>query len=225
MRPVLVAALLLLSAAAGASAAERSSVRDARYCELFVVRRTGLSFEADVYNTLGLNDCPDAAWQAIDTKALAAKEGALAVVRNGPRHFVMDAIEAPAIPTDAIDLDGLAMRRVAVLPVKLSEMIEDRSSYRERPVGRTTRWIYEAGQPVFELTDPAGHVYVMQSYAAIVDPKLGYGQLAGLGARLKPPEGWRYRSRVLDADLVLSAPGAAHILQDELQNTYQLVTP
>ena len=65
-------------------------VRDRRYCELFVVKREGVRLSADVYNTLGLNDCPQAAWDAIDTAKVASQFGAFRVIRNGPRHFIMD---------------------------------------------------------------------------------------------------------------------------------------
>jgi hypothetical protein len=61
----------------------------------------------------------------------------------------------------------------------------------------------------------------MQSYSQIIDPSLSYADLATLGSRLKPPKGWEYRTRTLTADLVAQAQGEAHVLQDELQNTYQ----
>jgi hypothetical protein len=77
---------------------------------------------------------------------------------------------------------------------------------------------------VFELVAPGGDTYVMQSYAQIKDPKLSIGKLGSLGRRLKPPPGWRYRTRELKRELVLTARGKATILQDELQNTYQLAT-
>ena len=74
---------------------------------------------------------------------------------------------------------------------------------------------------MYELISPKGQVYVMQSYSQIVDPSLAYTDLAALGSRLKPPKGWQYRSRTLTADLIAQASGEAHIIQDELQNTYQ----
>jgi hypothetical protein len=77
---------------------------------------------------------------------------------------------------------------------------------------------------VFELVAPGGDTYVMQSYAQIKDPSLTIAQLPALGRRLKPPEGWRYRTRRLRRDLVLTANGSATVIQDELQNTYQLAT-
>ncbi len=37
------------------------------------------------------------------------------------------------------------------------------------------------------------------------------------------PEGWTYRTRILDADyVVVDQEGIATVVQDELQNTYQL---
>jgi hypothetical protein len=77
---------------------------------------------------------------------------------------------------------------------------------------------------VFELVAPGGDTYVMQSYAQIKDPKLTIGKLASLGPRLNLPPGWRYRTRNLRHALVLRARGRATVLQDELQNTYQLAT-
>lgn len=73
---------------------------------------------------------------------------------------------------------------------------------------------------------PGGKTYVMQAYSHIVDDSLTGDSLPGLGDRLHLPEGWHYRARTPDRDLVLRAvAGRAHILQDELQNTYmQLMT-
>jgi hypothetical protein len=67
-------------------------------------------------------------------------------------------------------------------------------------------------------------VYVMQAYAQILDPTLTIGKLRTLGRRLDLPAGWRYRTRRLTHDLALGANGTATIVQDELQNTYQLAS-
>ncbi len=60
----------------------------------------------------------------------------------------------------------------------------------------------------------------MQSYAQIADATLSEGDLPGLGARLELPEGWQYRARRLASALVVSTPGEATVVQDDLQNTY-----
>jgi hypothetical protein len=112
---------------------------------------------------------------------------------------------------------------VATLDVPLSALVEKRASYTVQGINRTTEYVFLAGRPVFELIDPDERIYVMQAYSQEIDPTLSYAALATLGERLKPPTGWRYRSRVLDADLVADVSGEAHIIQDELRNTYQRV--
>lgn len=61
----------------------------------------------------------------------------------------------------------------------------------------------------------------MQTFAEIVDKDLTMDELAGLGARLDLPRGWTYASRVLEEEMRLTASGEAHLIQDDLQNSYQ----
>lgn len=225
--PIFVAASLVLLVAVAAAQPSTTpmkmldDVRDRRYCELFVVKREGMRLSADVYNTLGLNDCPQAAWDAVNTAKVASQFGAFRVIRNGPRHFIMDRLASGDVSRSPADIQGLAMRPVATMRLRLLDLVEKRAFYVERTIRRTTDWTFLAGKPVYELVSPKGQVYVMQSYSQIVDPSLAYADLAALGSRLKPPKGWQYRSRTLTADLVAPARGEAHIIQDELQNTYQ----
>lgn len=220
----LVALALMLPGVAEAQPLRGSDgMRDRRYCEVLVVNRSGLRLAARVYNTIGLNDCPDAAWRAVDPERLKRRFDAAAIVMNGPRHFVMDRIESADVAADVTDMDGLAMRQLATLELPLSTARQERQSYEVQRIARTTRYVYAAGQPVFELVDPAGRVFVMQAYAQIVDAGLTYAALPGLGARLRLPTGWQYRARTPEAPFELSSTGEAEVVQDELQNTYQLV--
>jgi hypothetical protein len=137
-------------------------VRDRRYCELFVVKRQGVRLSADVYNTLGLNDCPQAAWDAIDTAKVASQFGAFRVIRNGPRHFIMDRLASGDVTRSPADIQGLATRPVATMRLRLLDLVEKRAFYVERTIHRTTDWTFLAGKPVYELVSPKGQVYVMQ---------------------------------------------------------------
>jgi haloalkane dehalogenase len=224
---LVLSALLLANGARGQDGAKPMSmmddVRDRRYCEFFVVKREGVHLKAAVFNTLGLNNCSQAQWETIDTAKIQADFGALDVIRNGPRHFVMDRLATGDLTGSVVDMQGLAMRQVATLDVPLSALVEKRASYTVQGINRTTEYVFLAGRPVFELIDPDERIYVMQAYSQEIDPTLSYAALATLGERLKPPTGWRYRSRVLDADLVADVSGEAHIIQDELRNTYQRV--
>jgi hypothetical protein len=118
---------------------------------------------------------------------------------------------------------GMRMRKVATIPIHSAADLAQ-TPYTDRTISRTNTWEWRAGRTVFELVAPGGDTYVMQSYAQIKDPALTLSKLASLGKRLALPLGWRYRTRKLGHALVLTAKGRATILQDELQNTYQLAT-
>jgi hypothetical protein len=195
--------------------------RNVRYCELIPVVRRGLHLTATVYNTLGLNDCPAAVWDKISEAAMRKRFGALKVVINGPRHFVMDTIagEGETAAGKTVEAGGLSLTARATINVNLSDLLG--KPYRERSIARETRYVFKAGKPVFLLVRGDGARYAMQSYAQIVDKSLSYADLPTLGARLKLPAGWRYETMTPDTDLILGAQGKATVVQDELQNTYQ----
>lgn len=198
-----------------------SGTRDARYCEIIPIMREGFHLKATVYNTLGLNDCPPAIWNAITEDAMKQRFDALTVLLNGPRHFLMDSITAQgATRTGAkIEAGGLELAERATIDLGLLDLLH--RPYREQTIDRETVYRFKAGSPVFMLEDADGSRYAMQAYAQIVDKTLDYAALPSLGARLKLPSGWRYSSMVPDEDLVLGAAGKATIVQDELENTYQ----
>ncbi len=81
----------------------------------------------------------------------------------------------------------------------------------------------DAREAIYELLSTDGHTYVLQSYALIVDPGLTQAALPTLSGRLTLPKGWRYRMVVPAQDLVLKVTGKATVLQDSLDDTYQLV--
>lgn len=218
---IVTGALLATAAVAPAAQRQGSGLHDARYCEILVLKGTPPAATVTVWNTIGLNRCPPAKWRAFDAGALAKELGATFVVLNGPRHFLMDS--ATAATGGVRSFHGVRMRKVATIQIRsAAELVQ--TPYTDRTIRRTNTWRWNEGRTVFELVAPGGDAYVMQSYAQIRDPKLSIGKLRSLGRRLNLPPGWRYRTRKLEDELVLTAKGRATILQDELQNTYQLAT-
>ena len=56
-----------------------------------------------------------------------------------------------------------------------------------------------------------------------MDPTITLESLESLGEKLSMPEGWTYRTRVLDEELVVdTSDHLATVLQDELENSYTL---
>jgi hypothetical protein len=211
-----------------AHTARLAGLRGVRYGEIFLITNQEGQLTATVYNTTRLNDCPPALWRSLDPQELAKEFGVAAVVLNGPRFWTMDQIEARATG-EVLSFGGLDARRVAQLPIPADLDLAGGSGgryYRDITIRRETEWIFAAGLPVYELLTPDGKTYVMQAYSHIVDDSLTGDSLPGLGDRLRLPDGWRYQARTPDRELTLrTVAGEAHILQDELQNTYmQLMT-
>ena len=205
----------------------REGMHGARYGEVLLVTGRLNRIEATVYNTLGLNECPDELWQALDTEAIKKAYRARAVILNGPRYFLMDKIAIADPGTEVFDFGGLQMRRLATVPLKLTSVLGGlrRQPYTEQPVRRTTVYVYDQGREVYELVAPDGTTYVMQSYSLQVDPTLTEADLPALGARLQLPDGWRYLARRLGEEWALEVNGEARVVQDELENSYQRVEP
>ena len=206
-------------------------LRDDRYCEIIPVTRDKATIKSEVYNTLGFNDCPADVWVTITEDMVNEEYGSLQAKLNGPRHWMMDAIIGSGSSVDSPTFTfggegGIQMQRRGVLETKVGDDTVGEQYYVPNQVERDTVFVYEAGKPVFELTDPDRHVYMMQSYSQIVDPNLSYDQLAGLGSRLQLPEGWSFSTRTLDEEFQLttqSTDGIAYVINDDLLNSYQRV--
>jgi hypothetical protein len=208
---------------AGTDAGAVTGVRGDRYCEILIGKLAGTSVHVEVYNTYLLDDCPAQAWASLDPNQIKTEEMAAAVILNGPRYWLMDAFEGSSfVDATPRTFGSLAMRLAGTLDLPLSAVSGGETPYAPRAVARTTSWVYDAGTPVYELVDPSGQVFVMQSYSTQKTAQTA-ASLAGLGATLALPVGWAYRSRTIDAALrVTAVNGSATVVQDELANTYQL---
>lgn len=192
-----------------------------RYCEIISVTNDG-GLTADVYGIQGLSDCPFEQWEALDPDAIQEELGALTILMNGPRFWLIDSLEAFGEIGEPRFFGELEMRRLASIALSPGDL--SHGPYTERSVVRDTEFTFAKGSEVYELIAAGGKLYVMQSYAHIVDDTLDEAALPSLGESLQLPEGWTYRTRVLDEDyVVVDQDGIATVVQDELQNTYQLV--
>lgn len=200
-------------------------MRGDRYCEVLLITMNAGSATGEVWNTYPLNDCPQATWETLDAKALAAENNVPIAKLNGPRYWLMNSVEKVGGVADLPkkDFGGLEMYRQAT--VDIGSLLEAAKPYVLHQVNRSAAFTFDAGQRVYELTSTDGTVFVMQTYSVQIDPTLTEAQLTDLGARLALPEGWTYTSKILDAPLkVATGTTAAHVLQDELGNSYSELT-
>lgn len=193
-----------------------------RYGEVLLVIAGEAGPQATVYNSFPLNDCPAELWSKLDAQAIAAENGAAAALLNGPRYWLMNAIEKDQQgPQIRKTFGGIEMIQQAT--VLLSSM--NPAPYSPNTVSRHTVFVFNAGEEVYELQDPHGHHWVMQTWSQVVDPNLSRADLPKLGERLNLPDGWSYQPRVLTEQLRIDTTSrAAQVTQDDLTNSYSLVT-
>ncbi|KTD20060.1 Uncharacterised protein [Legionella lansingensis] len=205
-----------------AHAGQLNGLRGSRYCEILISKDTT---SLSVYNTIGLNDCPESLWDKITVSSVKGETGASFVKLNGPRYWVIDGLtDSRLVNPEQKIISGLAMREAGILKIRLSDLLTSSKLYREHTVDRQTTWVYKAGKPVYELIDPKGQVFVMQSYSIEKQPQT-MESLANLASKLKLPAGWQYRTGILQQDSELKAiNNKATVIQDDFLNTYQLAT-
>ena len=86
-------------------------------------------------------------------------------------------------------------------------------------VNRSITMAWDAGWEVYQLIDPLGAVYTMQSFSLAIDYNLTFSDLAELGSRLELPAGWSFRAVTLEEKLSHTAQ-LAPVLVDDLTNAY-----
>lgn len=202
-------------------AMHNAELRGKRFCEVIISK--GKVFE--IYNTIHLNDCPDATWSQINIDSIKQETGANYVILNGPRRLIIDGIKnAEGIESTPKSFHGLAMHKSGVLILSFRETLYGSQPFREHHVTRRTTWVYAPGKKIYELIDKQGHVYIMQSFA--LNSKIhNEDDLAMIEKHLRLPRGWVFKTGILSSSNDLEAIGQkAVVIQDNMKNTYQLAS-
>jgi hypothetical protein len=189
-----------------------TDLRGNRYCEILVEYDDA----TEVWGTQGLNRCPQADWEQLDFKEIQLSNNANSIIANGPRYFVVNGSEGMVLPEEETRFFGnIEMQKLATVK------IDDTKNYVENFVSRDNVWVFDKGEEIYSIIDKDGNEYVMQSYSLIVDKTLKESDLSNLGSKLSLPDGWKFTSRVLDAELLAPANGMAIVIKDDLGNSYQ----
>ena len=198
------------------------SMRGKRYCEVLLLGPTPNGIEATVFNSFPMGDCPDDQWRELDGEAIAVEQGAALALLNGPRFWLMDAVERGSSDVISVMFGAIEMNRYAT--VSITDTATIGRSYTPQTVDRKSTFVFRSGQTIFRLTADDGRQFAMQSWSQQVDATLSEDDLATLGQRLQLPDGWTYEPVTLTADLVIGESAEpAQVLQDEFLNSYSLI--
>jgi hypothetical protein len=213
---------------------ENINLRNVSWAEVILWCGNGGTF-----NTMSLNDpkdsAPEAFFKKLDKTAFAEKYQVTAVSTNpdeGRKFWTCDEFHIEG-STVVRDFNGLKARYVGTVqakpdgsPQSLSAADIPKFMYKTNQFNRVSTLVFKKDRPVFLLDDPAGTTWVIKAYSTNVDKTLTYDALTTLDTRLKHlPEGWKFRSVVIDQDLIIKADGAQRIMWDELGNAYDALEP
>jgi hypothetical protein len=209
-----------------------SNLRNVSFCE--VILWCG---EGGTYGTSGLNDprdsCPEVLYKGLTTEGLARQYRVESASLNPPRGRRIWILDTLAIPTSTTvrDFNGLKAHYWGELPPGPDgkPMVLNPKLVQYNPVyfKRSSVITFEKGKPVFLLKDAEGTTWVYKNYTTAMDSTLTYEDLPKLNERLKElPAGWKFWTRILDQDLVLTPLGGkARIMWDELGGSWDALDP
>ena len=155
-------------------------------------------------------------------KKVKENNGSLSSLKNGPRLWTIDHLGVKA--GKERDFQGLKARWVMWFPIP-NELRKGKDlSYVVMPARRDTSMGIYKGSRAYILDDPQGNSWVMKSASLMKDPNQKFEDLKDLGSRLKLPPDWKFRSLILERDLVfMTDNGKTMITQDEIGNTYDRI--
>ncbi|MGA7411253.1 MAG: hypothetical protein WBW33_12255 [Bryobacteraceae bacterium] len=242
--PGAISAVVLLSSAAFAQTLEENMASQAKlhivpgkklhakgpnyeFCEVApFVGTSPQNAVANFYNPTGIDHCtPEQFAEIVKNKAQIIKEtGALDVFLNPSRHWTWDEFWVYEVG-DERKFGPVKMAWMGVVPVEAMKAAVGQGHYHPGQIHRNNAYLYKKGTQVYLLDMGDGKVLVMQSWTNFVYKGETEKNLKDLGSQFKElPQGWTFRTKVLDKDLKVSPPAPAHlayVTQDEFQNTYQ----
>ena len=95
--------------------------------------------------------------------------------------------------------------------------------YKPTTITRKSKFGFNKGSKVHLLDDPDGNTWIQKSLTQTVNRENTLEDFDKIGSRLKLPQGWKSRVKVLDEDLILvPESGVARIVSDNLDDVYDV---
>lgn len=211
-----------------------------RYIEIFVFGggQSDGELRANVYNSSlapGLDpkvnkDTAPPSWVAeLNPEAIKKQFDAPAVTFNGPKLWMLDWFDIP-LGVER-EIHGRKIPWCAELHLNRSELeavAKGEMKYKSTTIERKSSIGYNKGTTVFLIDAADGNTWIMKGFELGLKPRWTYEEFATnpAGHLKQLPAGWKFRTTVLDRDLILiPETGVATIMSDEFFNVYDKTGP
>jgi hypothetical protein len=203
-----------------ASAATRkyNNLRNYRYLEIDLFAKDVLKRDLyeSTYNTTGLNggdvsrdSAPQSLVHVLNAKAIARQYQALFALISPPRYWTIDClIDRVGNVRHYGGLDAAWMGNWPA-PYGATSSMPPSKAFRFMIVPRTSSEGFKKGSRVYLLDDATDRTWVMRSYTDQGIKDLTIDKLDALGDRIALPSGWKFRTVVLNKDLILETKSGA----------------
>jgi hypothetical protein len=97
------------------------------------------------------------------------------------------------------------------------------ATYTPLIISAPQHYIYNPGTKVSELISPEGKVFMMTSYTNFINSEISMATLGTLDSLLSLPQGWKFRSRILERQIAVFATPPYFenvVIFDDFQNFY-----
>lgn len=200
------------------------NMRGYQFCEVALINGTSKANAiADFYNSTGSDNCTPERFAGLDEAKIIKETDSRKVFLNPSRHWMFDEFD---VYEDGIDrtFGGIKMTWMGVVPVEQLEKGVTMGHYVPGYIYRDNQYTFNKGSEVYLLDAPDGEVFIMQSFTNFVQKEIPITNIKDLGPKLTLPPGWKFRSVVLDRELLVNQKrtnNLAHVFQDDLKNAYQ----
>jgi hypothetical protein len=199
-------------------------MRGYRFCEVGLITGTSQDHAiANIWNTTGACDPTPRQFDELDADIIARENGALRAWLNPLRRWMFDRLDVWEAGDDRT-FGGITGTWIGVVGAATMMQSTVQGGYSPGYIYRNNAFTFHRGREVYLLDAPDGEVFVMQSFTQHWDASVREDNLAHLASRLDLPDGWGFRAEILDEDMEVSSAmhdNLAHVLQDDLHNTYQ----
>ncbi len=226
----------VLSDGADAKFKRVENMHGTRYIEIFFAARdvkTG-NLVAACFNTMftakGIPASKDTAPQklveGLNMDKLKKQYGVLNASLNGPKIWQPD---WTTVNTGVErNFNGISAPWVAQLNMDNMEGVGAMPTYKPNTIARKSQLGWNKGTKVVLLDDAEGNTWILKGFQLGLKPQHTFEEFLAAGASQfkKLPSGWRFRTKILEKDLIEKPEnGLATIMPDEFFNVYDKTGP